>query len=150
MPTPTKTYYKIAEAAEMTNVSASALRYWESEFEQLDPRKVNGQRRYTPADIDVIKAIHELLRVKGLSLEYAKEQMRSYRKYRPRKAFKCPSAEVALKLLSEARSRIDDAHAIARIEAVEGWIKGLKNGLEKVECSPKNRLVHPKFTQNKN
>lgn len=119
----TKSYYKIAEVAEIMGVSASTLRYWESEFEQLDPMKLNGQRRYTPADIDVIKAIYELIRVKGLSLEYSKVQMCNYRKGNPRRGYKCHSANVALKLLSEARCRIDDAHAIARIEAVERWIE---------------------------
>lgn len=121
---PTKSYYKIAEVAKMMNVSASTLRFWESEFEQLDPMKVNGQRRYTAADIEVIRAIHEQLRVKGLSLEYAKAQMRNYRKHPPRNAFVCKTPEEALNLLCEATKMIDDnPHAEARIEAVMRWVK---------------------------
>ena len=37
--------------------------------------------------------------------------------------FSCKSVDDALRLLSEAKSRCKDAHAEARIEAVEGWIK---------------------------
>ena len=119
-----KTYYKICEVSAMLNIPATTLRWWEGEFEEFTPiRTASGHRRYTPADIEVIKHIHELLRVKGRTLEGAKEEMRMYRKCPPRNEYICRSIDDALRLLSEAKTRTDDAHITMRIEAVEGWIK---------------------------
>lgn len=127
MSTPNKSYYKIGEVSAMLDVPISTLRYWENEFEQLDPfRTPKGTRKYRPEDIEVCKLIKHLLRDKGYSLEYAKKELADYRKYPPRHPFSCKSAEDALRLLSEAKSRCEDAHAVARIEAVEGWIDGIE------------------------
>jgi hypothetical protein len=71
----------------------------------------------------VCKLIKHLLRDKGYSLEYAKKELADYRKCPPRHPFSCKSAGDAIRLLSEAKSRCEDAHAVARIEAVEGWIR---------------------------
>lgn len=120
----TKAYYKIGEVSTMLDVPISTLRFWEDTFEQLDPfRTPGGTRKYRPEDIEVCKLIQHLLRVKGLSVEYAKKELDNYRKYPPRHPFVCKSVEDALRLLSEAKSRCEDAHAVARIEAVEGWIR---------------------------
>lgn len=127
MPTPTKSYYKIGEVSAMLDLPVPTLRYWESEFEQLDPfRTPGGTRKYRPEDVEMCKQIKHLLRDKGLSLEYAQKELANYRRYPPRKPFVCKTAEDALRLLSEAKSRCEDAHAEARIEAVEGWISGIE------------------------
>lgn len=120
----TKSYYKIGEVSAMLDIPVSTLRFWEDAFEQLDPfRTPGGTRKYRPEDVEMCKLIKYLLRDKGLSLEYAKKQLADYRKYPPRHPFSCKSADDALRLLSEAKSRCEDAHAVARIEAVEAWIK---------------------------
>lgn len=122
--TPTKSYYKIGEVSAMLDVPVSTLRFWEDTFGQLNPfRTPGGMRKYRPEDVEVCKLIKHLLRDKGYSLEYAKKELANYRKYPPRKPFSCKSVEDALRLLSEVKSRCEDAHAVARIEAVEGWIK---------------------------
>ena len=119
-----KLYYKIGEVSEMLDIPISTLRFWEDAFEQLDPfRTPGGTRKYRPEDVEMCRLIKHLLRDKGYSLEYAKKELADYRRYPPRHPFVCKSAEDALRLLSEAKSRCDDAHATARIEAVEGWIK---------------------------
>lgn len=124
----TKSYYKIGEVSVMLDVPVSTLRFWEDSFEQLDPlRTPGGTRKYRPEDVEVCKLIKHLLRDKGYSLEYAKKELANFRKYPPRKPFVCKSADDALRLLSEAKSRcIEDAHAVARVEAVEGWIAGIE------------------------
>lgn len=126
--TPTKSYYKIGEVSVMLDVPISTLRFWEDSFEQLDPfRTPGGTRKYRPEDVEVCKLIKHLLRDKGYSLEYAKKELANFRKYPPRKPFVCKSADDALRLLSEAKSRCgEDAHAVARVEAVEGWIAGIE------------------------
>lgn len=129
---PAKFFYKIGEVSAMLDVPVSTLRFWEDTFEQLDPfRTQGGMRKYRPEDVEVCKLIKHLLRDKGYSLEYAKKELADYRKYPPRKPFVCKSADDALRLLSEAKSRCEDAHAVARIEAVEGWIAGIEIAKEK-------------------
>ena len=120
----TKSYYKIGEVSAMLDVPVSTLRFWEDSFEQLDPfRTPGGTRKYRPEDVEICKLIKHLLRDKGYSLEYAKKELADYRKYPPRHPCSCKSAEDALRLRSETEGRCEDAHAEARIEAVEGWIR---------------------------
>lgn len=124
---PTKSYYKIGEVSAMLGVPVSTLRFWEDTFEQLDPfRTPGGTRKYRPEDVEMCKLIKHLLRDKGFSVEYAKKELDNYRKYAPRHPFVCKSVDDAMRLLSEAKSRCEDAHAVARIEAVEGWIAGIE------------------------
>ena len=125
---PTKSYYKIGEVSAMLDVPVSTLRFWEDTFEQLNPfRTPGGMRKYRPENVEMCRLIKHLLRDKGYSLEYAKKELANFRKYPPRKPFVCKSADDALRLLSEAKSRCgEDAHAVARVEAVEGWIAGIE------------------------
>lgn len=72
-----KKYYKIRDAAEILNVSEATLRYWEREFPEVKPmRSTSNQRYYTPDDIEVLRIIYYLVKVRGLKIEAAKEQMR--------------------------------------------------------------------------
>lgn len=75
-----KKYYKIGDVAEILKVPASTIRYWESEFEQLSSRRSkSGRRFYSPEDIRTLRMIHFLIKVKGLRIEAAKEELRSSR-----------------------------------------------------------------------
>lgn len=57
-----KLFYSIGEAAELLGVKPHVLRYWESEFEKLRPKKTpTGQRVYRLRDLQVAKTIHRLL-----------------------------------------------------------------------------------------
>lgn len=76
-----KKYYKIKDVSELLGVPTSALRYWEKEFPECAPRRSNTNiRYYTPQNIETLRIINYLLKVKGLKIEAAKEQMRSNRK----------------------------------------------------------------------
>ena len=73
----TKKYYKIRDVAEILNVSEPTLRYWEQEFPEVKPmRSTSNQRYYTPDDIEILRIIYYLVKVRGLKIEAAKEQMR--------------------------------------------------------------------------
>lgn len=73
-----KKYYKIKDVSELLGVSASTLRYWEQEFPECKPRRsATNIRYYTAADIETLKIIHYLLKIKGLKIEAAKEQLRA-------------------------------------------------------------------------
>lgn len=77
----TKKYYKIKDAAELIGVSQPTLRFWESEFPEIKPmRSTSNQRYYTPDDIETLRIVYYLVKVKGLKIDAAKEQMRLNRK----------------------------------------------------------------------
>ncbi len=57
-----KLYYSIGEVAEMFSVPSHVLRYWESEFPQLHPKKGKaGNRLFQEKDLRVVRAIRTLL-----------------------------------------------------------------------------------------
>lgn len=70
----TKLYYSIGEVGEMTDLEAHVLRYWESEFEMLQPRKNRaGRRVYTEEDIAMVRRIQHLLRVDKYTIAGARQ-----------------------------------------------------------------------------
>ena len=73
----TKKYYKIKDAAELIGVPQATLRYWEGEFPEIKPyRSATNIRYYTPDDIETLRLIYYLLKIRGLKLDAAKEQLR--------------------------------------------------------------------------
>lgn len=76
-----KKYYKIRDVADFIGVPMTTIRYWEQEFAELSPMRTSrGIRHYTPADIETLRIIHYLLKIKGLRIEAAKLQMQINRK----------------------------------------------------------------------
>lgn len=73
-----KKYYTIREVAEMLDLPLPTLRYWESRFTVIRPRRTStGRRLYTSADIEKIRMVHFLVREKGLHIDAAQEQLRN-------------------------------------------------------------------------
>jgi DNA-binding transcriptional MerR regulator len=71
-----KLYYKIGEVEALTGVPAYVLRYWESEFKLLRPKKnPAGQRLYRRRDLDLVQRIKTLLYDERLTLEGAKKRL---------------------------------------------------------------------------
>ena len=71
-----KKYYKIKDVSELLGVSASTLRYWEQEFPECRPRRsATNIRYYKPQDIETLKIIHYLVKIKGLKIDAAIEQL---------------------------------------------------------------------------
>lgn len=78
-------YYAIGEVAEMFHVNASLLRYWETEFDILQPRKNRkGDRHFRPVDIKNLQLIHDLLRRRKLTIEGAKDFLKRNKKSQER------------------------------------------------------------------
>lgn len=72
-----KLFYSIGEVAQMFDVNDTLLRFWEREFPQISPKKVGrGVRQYTKDDIETIRVIYNLVKVRGLHLEAAREVLR--------------------------------------------------------------------------
>jgi DNA-binding transcriptional MerR regulator len=71
-----KLYYSISEVSELTSVKAHVLRYWESEFPSLRPRKDRaGTRRYRQRDIEEVQAIKALLYDQGFKIAGARKHL---------------------------------------------------------------------------
>ncbi|MCA0270313.1 MAG: MerR family transcriptional regulator [Bacteroidetes bacterium] len=71
-----KLYYSISEVSEMTGLDAHVLRYWETEFEALRPRKNRaGHRTYTEADIETVRYLQHLLRDEKYTLDGARQRL---------------------------------------------------------------------------
>jgi len=77
-----KTYYSIREVAEMFDLNESTLRYWEQEFSFLRP-KTSGTakiRQYQEKDIEQIRLIHNLVKVRGFKISAARDILQKNRK----------------------------------------------------------------------
>jgi len=73
-----KKYYTIGEVAEIFNVATSHIRFWESEFDVIKPKKnKKGNRQFTKDDIEKIKLIYHLVKEKGFTLQGARETIRA-------------------------------------------------------------------------
>ncbi len=125
----TKHLYRIQEVAELLDVPASTLRWWEEVFPMFNPNRLpSGQRRFTKADVDMAGHIKELMYVRGLKTEAAIDVLnKTYRKSRPRGLRKCTTHEEAIALLEEIKVATDDVHTTAKIQAVINYLKSMCN-----------------------
>lgn len=72
-----KLYYSIGEVADLLEVNASLIRFWEKEFEILKPKKnKKGNRLFTREDLENIKLIFHLVKERGFTLQGAKEKLK--------------------------------------------------------------------------
>ncbi len=72
-----KLYYSISEVADMFNVNASLIRFWEKEFDNIKPTKnKKGNRLFTVQDIENFHTIYHLVKEKGYTLAGAKEKLK--------------------------------------------------------------------------
>jgi DNA-binding transcriptional MerR regulator len=78
-------YYAIGEVAEMFGVNQSLLRFWENEFDIIQPRKNRkGDRHFRPIDIKNLELIYDLLRRRKLTIEGAKDFLKKNKTGRER------------------------------------------------------------------
>ncbi len=128
---PSKLYYAISEVAKITSVKAHVLRYWETEFPTLRPKKTRtGSRRYRPKDIDEVLAIKRLLYDEGFKIAGARRVRKEERKAATRPdAPAVPQIAMGFNQLSDAE-RLD--HVRLELKAVLEMLEGLP-GAEKVK-----------------
>jgi DNA-binding transcriptional MerR regulator len=74
---PDKRYYGIGEVAEAFKVKTSLIRFWEKEFDAIQPKKnAKGNRKFTPEDIKNLELIYHLVKERGFTLEGAKTHLK--------------------------------------------------------------------------
>jgi DNA-binding transcriptional MerR regulator len=74
---PEKRYYGIGEVAKAFGVNTSLIRFWEKEFDVLQPKKnAKGNRKFTPQDIKNLQLIYHLVKERGFTLDGAKTHLK--------------------------------------------------------------------------
>ena len=74
---PDKLFFKIGEVAEIVGVKPHALRYWETEFPALRPKKTRGaHRQYSRKDVELAMLIRQLLHDEGFTIPGARKRIR--------------------------------------------------------------------------
>ena len=67
---PEKLYYNIGEISNAFGVKPSLIRFWEKEFNIINPKKSNkGTRKFSIKDVEKINLIYSLVKKKGYTLE---------------------------------------------------------------------------------
>ena len=75
-----KLYYSISEVAQMFGLNEPTLRYWEKEFDIINPRRTaKGVRFYRQEDIEAVRQIYHLVKERGLTLAGARQKLRDNR-----------------------------------------------------------------------
>lgn len=73
---PDKLYFKIGEVSRLASVAPHVLRYWESEFKEIQPKRANSnQRLYRREDVKTVLLIKSLLHERGYTLAGAKKYL---------------------------------------------------------------------------
>lgn len=76
-----KQYYTIGEVAKMFQENQSLIRYWESEFDILQPRKnKKGDRYFRPIDVKNLVLIYDLLRRRKFTIDGARDFLKKNKK----------------------------------------------------------------------
>lgn len=74
---PEKRYYGIGEVAKAFGVNTSLIRFWEKEFDVLQPKKnAKGNRKFTQEDIKNLQLIYHLVKERGFTLDGAKTHLK--------------------------------------------------------------------------
>jgi DNA-binding transcriptional MerR regulator len=76
-----KLYYSIKEVGKIIGVSESTLRFWETEIPQLKPKTLPGSniRQYTDKDVELLKTVYTLVKVRGFKLAAARKMLNQNR-----------------------------------------------------------------------
>lgn len=77
---PEKLYYSMGEVTKAFQVNASLVRFWEKEFDVLQPKKNSrGNRKFSKDDIENLKTIYHLVKEKGFTLDGAQDYMKNHK-----------------------------------------------------------------------
>jgi len=102
-----KRYYSIGEVAKAFGVNASLIRFWDSEFEILKPKKnAKGNRMFTPEDVKNLQLIYHLVKERGFTLEGARTHLKEGQK-----------------------KTLDKFEIISKLEGIKSELTAIKNNI---------------------
>jgi DNA-binding transcriptional MerR regulator len=136
---PRKLFYRIGEACKQLDIQPYVLRYWETEFPVLSPKKSkSGQRVYSQEELELIRRIKELLYEEGYTIAGAKKKLEAELE----SGGNGSAGEDAEELAAEGRGESGgalDSDATERIQQLE---RGLRSALK--EARGILRLLGPR------
>lgn len=95
---PDKLYFKVGEVSSIVGVPAYVLRFWESEFKKINPKRTpSGQRLYRKKDVELIIWIKHLLYEKKFTIEGAKQRLKT----KPAGQRENPPTDILLEICTE-------------------------------------------------
>ena len=104
---PEKRYYGIGELAKAFDVNASLIRFWDKEFDEINPKKnAKGDRMFRPDDVKVLQMIYHLVKERGFTLEGAKIHLKEGKK-----------------------KTLDNFEIISKLEGIKNQLLEMKKGL---------------------
>ncbi len=104
---PDKLYYTIGEVSRMFDVNPSLIRFWEKEFDVIQPKKNRkGNRLFTPGDIDNFEIIFHLVKERGFTLKGAKD-----------------------KLSENKDDVVNKVEVLKSLKKIKAFLEGLKDGI---------------------
>lgn len=116
-PSADKLFYKIGEVSRLAGLESYVLRYWETEFPALRPRKSSGgQRVYTKKDVDLVLQIKRMLYEQGFTIAGARKRLR-------------------------ARGPVDPAEKRAFLGEIRGQLQSILDDLK--SCAPRSVSAKP-------
>ena len=102
-----KRYYSIGEVAKAFGVNASLIRFWDSEFDILKPKKnAKGNRMFTPEDVKNLQLIYHLAKERGFTLEGARTHLKEGQK-----------------------KTLDKFEIISKLEGIKSELTAIKNNI---------------------
>lgn len=73
-----KKYFTIGEVAKLLGVATSLIRFWETQFDFIRPKKnAKGNRKFTQDDLKKLKLVYHLVKEKGYTLQGAQDHIKS-------------------------------------------------------------------------
>ena len=104
---PEKRYYGIGELAKAFDVNASLIRFWDKEFDEINPKKnAKGDRMFRPDDVKVLQMIYHLVKERGFTLEEKKIHLKEGKK-----------------------KTLDNFEIISKLEGIKNQLLEMKKGL---------------------
>ncbi len=72
-----KKYYKIREVSDLLGIPMSTLRFWESQFTIIKPKRTEkGTRLYSASDMEKIRLVNYLVKERGIKIDVAQEMIK--------------------------------------------------------------------------
>ncbi|MFO7963899.1 MAG: MerR family transcriptional regulator [Desulfobacterales bacterium] len=103
-----KLYFRVGEVSEITDIPAYVLRFWETEFKKINPKRTSsGQRLYRRKDVELILEIKHLLYEKKFTIPGARQHLNNTHKKKPG-----VKSESCSRLLDEIRLELESMRKI--------------------------------------
>ena len=116
---PDKLYFRIGDVAKLCKLPAYVLRFWETEFPQLAPKKSStGQRLYRQRDVENVLRIKKLLYQDGFTIAGARQYMKS--------DLKPTKSQAALPFVAPRTKRDELKYVRAGLQEILGILKAKK------------------------